>query len=352
VRAVIAGAGAAGLVHALALRAAGAQVVGIFDPDRDRAQVLADACGGAGMAASGVGAAGVAGPAVVGSIEELAALPSELAHVCSPPRAHLTQAEAFARAAPSRIILVEKPLGISLEEIDRFAALPPCVPVVQWRAGRSIRAVRRAVARGELGPSPVVSCDLAWARDEAYLRARGDAWGCGAILSVGIHALDAVLWALGHRDPAGAAVVEAQGSTIAREGAWAETAGVGLVRLASGGRISLRLSFDGGADVTRLAFCGGGVTAVIEGGEADPTAGPVRWHAAPHVRDRLALLERDTDGALGSPLLVPYLADILAALRDGLRPGDSDRLPSVASVASAHHAALLLSSSPPTRPVG
>lgn len=248
-------------------------------------------------------------------------------------------AQASLLARPDRVVFVEKPVAVSLAELGQLEALPRCVPVVQWRAGRAIRAVRRAITRGELGDAPVVSCDLAWGRDDAYVRARGASWGCGAVLSVGIHAIDAILWALGKK------VVATQGLTTRREGAWAETGAVGTMSFEGGALASLRISFDGGADATRLTFCGNGVTAQIEGGEGDPTASAVRWTALPGARARvtaLEQLERETDGAIGSPLLVPYLGDAIAAIREGRVPGDTQRLPSIADAHAAHAAALAI----------
>ena len=301
-------------------------IAGIFDPDRSRAEALAEQCGGAWVAAD---------------IDALADIEAEIANICSPPAVHVAQAERLARGprGAERVIFVEKPVAISLEELERLRALPHCVPVVQWRAGRAIRAVRRAIARGELGDAPVVSCDLAWGRDDAYVRARAASWGCGAVLSVGIHAIDAVLWAMDRK------VVEANGLTTRREGAWAETGAVGLLLFEGGALASLRISFDGGADATRLAFCGGGITAIIEGGEGDPTASSVKWIAAPGASARIAgleALERDTDGATGSPLLVPYLGDAIAAMREGRVPGDTQRLPSITDSFEAHATALRL----------
>lgn len=325
--AVIAGAGVAGLLHALALRAAGVRIAGIFDPDRARAAALAEQCGGA---------------AVAPDLEALAAIDADIANICSPPAVHVAQAELLSRSA--RILFVEKPVGVSRSELERLQALPGCVPVVQWRAGRAIRAVRKAISRGELGDAPVISLDLAWGRDASYVRARGASWGCGAVLSVGIHAIDAVLWALGRK------VIDARSVTTRREGAWAETAAVGLLAFEGGALASLRISFDGGADATRLTFCGNGITAIIEGGEGDPTASAVRWHALPGSAARVAALqalERETDGATGSPLLVPYLGDAVAAVREGRVPGDTQRLPSVADSLEAHITALRLASDMP-----
>jgi predicted dehydrogenase len=179
---VIVGAGASGLLHALSFRACGVGIAGVYDPDGERARALVDLCGGR----------------VVTSFEEAVRSDAALAAVCSPPSFHVAQAEALARA-PGRTVFVEKPVAITEGELERLRALRRCVPVLQWRAGRGLRALRRAIAHGELGPAPVISADLAWGRDDEYFRSRGDAWGTGALLSIGIHAVDAIAWALNRK---------------------------------------------------------------------------------------------------------------------------------------------------------
>jgi predicted dehydrogenase len=316
VQAVILGAGASGVLHALALRATGVRIAAIYDPDPDRASAVADACGAR----------------AVESVASAASVDAEIAAVCSPPSVHAEQAEAL--ACTGRVVLVEKPVATTRTTLERLRLLP-CVPILQWRSGRALRAIRRAIAHGELGPAPVVSCDLAWGRDDEYFRRRRE-WGCGALLSVGIHALDAIGWALG-RD-----IVSAAGLTqCAREEVVTETVAVVVLRFAGGALGSLRISLDGGGDATRISFCGGGKSVHLSGGEADPTGGVLQWSAGcARDRERLAALERDTPGALGSPLLVPYLGGVVAALRDGEKPGQTQRLPSIADAFAAHAAAM------------
>lgn len=317
----------AGFLHSLAYRAHGVTVAAVFDPDARRAHDLAE----------------LHGARAVATFEELSRFDGDIASICSPPRHHVAQAEALARAG--RSLLIEKPVAVSFEELARLSALPRCIPVVQWRSGRALRAVRAAIAHGELGDAPVVGCDLAWARDDAYVRARDASWGCGAVLSIGIHAIDALQWALD------GPVTNVSGLTTRRAGAWAETGSAGFIAFEGGALASLRLSLDGGADATHLTFCGNGVTASIVGGEGDPTATCVAWSVArgpgSHAR-RAALetLERETRGALGSPLLVPYIGDVIAALREGASPGETQRLPSIADCSSAHETALRLAASP------
>jgi predicted dehydrogenase len=328
VKAIICGAGVAGFLHALAYRAHGVEIAGVFDPDARRGRDFAELCGGV----------------FVGSLEELARIDAGLASVCSPPRAHVAQAELLGDR-DRRVVFVEKPVAISEGELERLGRVARCVPVVQWRAGRALCAVRRAVASGELGDAPVVSCALAWGRDEDYLRARGQEWGCGAVLSIGIHAIDALAWAIDRH------VEHVSGRTTRRDGAWAETGAIGLVRFEGGALASMRLSLDGGGDSTQLTFCGAGVTAMIEGGEGDPTGTTVKWSVArgPGAHARLAsleALEREAAGSLGSPLLVPYIGDALAALREGQLPGETQRLPSIADSLEAHVTALRMARVP------
>jgi predicted dehydrogenase len=329
--AVIVGAGASGLLHALALRAARVKIAAVYDPDASRASALAEACGAGTLS----------------SFDEAVSADAAIAAVCSPPSLHVAQAERLASAG--RTILVEKPVATSPGELDRLAALGSCVPIMQWRAGRALRALRRAVAHGELGSAPVVSCDLAWARDAAYFASRNascsEGWGCGALLSIGIHAIDALAWALG-RPVEGVSGMTSRRDEADAPGAVAErgeTAAVGLMRFAGGAMASLRISLDGGADATRIAFCGRGVSAYLGGDETDPTARALVWSALdPVAKRRLEMLERDTPGALGPPLLVPYVGAVIDALRDGARPGDCDRLPSIEGTYAAHAAAMCI----------
>jgi predicted dehydrogenase len=170
----------------------------------------------------------------------------------------------------------------------------------------------------------------------------------GATLSVGIHALDALSWAL---EPVGELQSVAALVTSSRADAHGDTAAVAILGFGgSRARASatLRISLDGGADTTRIALCGNGVTAELSGSEADPTGTVLRWAALETgVCSRLVALERTTPGAIGSPLLVPYLAAAIAAVREGAAPGETQRLPSIADVFGAHVAALRIAESRP-----
>jgi predicted dehydrogenase len=329
-RAGVVGAGAAGLLHALSYRAHGVAVSAVFDPVADKARVLAEMCGAA----------------VCGDLAVLAQSDVDCVSVCSRPVNHVDQALVCAR--DGRIVFIEKPVAVSRPELARLLHAPGCVPIVQWRWGRAVRAVRRAIALGMLGRAPSVSLDLAWHRDAAYFRARSG-WGCGALLSVGIHALDAACFALDRPvvDVACArraltGVQDGTSPATPERGRDDEEASAVLLATFEGGAIAaLRLTLEGGPDQTRLSFCGGGVMATIVGTEADPTASAVVWSCSDAMLlQRLVELEQSTDGSLQGPLIVPFLGRAIDARRRGALPGQCDALPSIHDVFPAHDLAM------------
>lgn len=318
-RALVIGAGASGLLHALSFRAHGVPVAAVYDPDQERASALSRLV----------------------HAEALPSYDAALAHeasvvaVCGPPTTHVAQACALARAG--RVVFVEKPIALDGAGLDSLEVLEGVVPVLQWRFGRAIRALQHAISWGELGAAPSVAIDLAWRRDAAYFAAgRGSraGWGCGALLSVGIHALDAALFALGGRVAHVSGVV----GGAKRVGVEVETGAAMTVATGSGSLVSLRITLDAAADRTRMVFAGGGVTAVIEGTEEDPTASDVTWSGDPATVARLSRLEAAEPGHRASPLLVPYVGRGLELLADGAISGPPLPVPSVRGVAPAHRA--------------
>jgi predicted dehydrogenase len=325
--AAIAGAGAAGLLHALSYRAHGVDVAFVFDPNPSQARCLAELCGAT----------------LLDDIGAVASADVDFVSVCSPPAHHVEQALACAREG--RFVFIEKPLAVSRSGFARIAGAPGCIPIVQWRWGRAIRAVKRAIALGLLGDAPSVSVDLAWGRDEAYFRSRAG-WGCGALLSVGIHAIDVVCYALDRSVVAVSSALRSAGVQIARRhslppsrsaAATFETSGSLIATFEGGASAAIRATLEGGPDETRLSFCGGGVTAAIVGSEADPTASSVVWRCenAATLR-RLREVELSADGAVQSPLIVPYMGRAIEATRRGIGAGGSDECPGVGDVAAAH----------------
>jgi len=302
-RAAIVGAGGAGLLHALALRAAGVQVDAVYDPCRDQAGALA----------------GMLGARRLRDPQELAGSTHSIVSITSPPRFHVAQAQLLARA--DRWLLVEKPLATSERELAQMSRLPGVLPVLQWRAGRGLVALREGVRAGVFGDMPHVSFRLCWPRDAAYFDGgrRGlVSWGASMLLSVGIHAVDAGLFLLGITDRASVASLEGHETWTERELDVATRAQLRAV-FSTGATMVMHLDADpataGDTERTTLVVEGGGARATLLGSESDPTS------ACPHVegdeKDLVARACAQLPHVAAPPLLVPYLLD---ALRTRLLP--------------------------------
>lgn len=190
--AVIVGTGAIAASHARALRALGDRVrlVAAVDVDTDRAAAFA-------------GEWGV--PRTAGDLAEvLADTRVDLVHVCTPPVAHVPVAgQALAAGAN---VVVEKPVALSLAEVDRLldleAASTGSVAVVsQHRFGSGVRRLTSIVEDSSLGRPLVATCLTQWYRDDAYFQVpwRGSfaLEGGGPTMGHGIHQMDVLLSVLG-----------------------------------------------------------------------------------------------------------------------------------------------------------
>lgn len=309
--ALIVGAGTAGLLHALTLKAHGVRIAAIFDPDGDKARSLAELVGGMAVDAPTAKDAEAASIVVIGS----------------PPRVHAAQCAELSR--PDRTLVVEKPIATTVAELDGLAALPNAFAVLQWRVGRGLVAVRRAVAAGLLGPVPSVAVDCALQRDALYFAKEGrdslSRWGAGPLLSIGIHAVDAALHALG------AVAARRVVATMARRpGSDLERAAALAVETDRGAIVSLRFPVEAAPDEVRFAFAGGGVTLTLAGSEQDPTGADLSIESTDAaLAQKLAELERVAPGGRSAPLLVPLYAAIL-------KPSASLEPPTLSSAQLAH----------------
>ena len=305
-RALLVGAGTSGFLHALALRSAGFAIEAVFDPDRERAALLASLVGGV----------------PTDSFARIVSSDAQAVAVCSPPPFHVEQAEALAR--PERLLFVEKPIALTHAELERLRHLPNVVPVLQWRAGRAARELRAALLAGAFGVHPRLRLDVRLWRDDVYFaggRRGHQQWGCGAMLSIGIHAIDLLLWVVGRR------VLGASGREwFGRSSVDVGTGGELLILFEDGTHAELHLTLDAErADEVRLVVSGDSMTAVLVAGEGDPTASPLVLHGG-QGSESVAR----AGGASGSPLLVPFVHEAVAAF-DARRP-----MLSVDDVAQAH----------------
>ena len=103
-------------------------------------------------------------------------------------------------------VLCEKPLCGSLAEMDRIEDAERrtgnyCASVFQWRFGSGGKHVKNLLDSGTLGRPLVCNSLVTWYRTPAYYavpwRGRWETELGGASMTLGIHAMDFVLWLLG-----------------------------------------------------------------------------------------------------------------------------------------------------------
>jgi predicted dehydrogenase len=284
-RALIVGAGGSGFLHALALRSAGVRIAHVYDPDEERAHWLS----------------ALTGAVPIDAFD--AAVDADVVAICSPPHWHVEQAIALSR--PGRMVFLEKPVALTESGLEALAGLPSAVPVLQWRAGRTARQLRAAFADHVFGSRPQIQCELRLWRDAAYFDARAD-WGCGAMLSIGVHALDLIVWMVGRPI---ARVVRTE--SMGRRGLAVMTRGNVEIEFDDGTRALVRITLDSEGHSDFSLFVRGEHASVeLRGSEADPTAFPARWRGA---------IPSAVAGATGSPLLVPFIHEALRGVAPTIR---------------------------------
>ncbi len=157
--------------------------------------------------------------------------------ICTPSGEHATDAAAVLDAG--KHVVVEKPVDVTLEAIDRLLATrraksQKVAVISQHRFDISTRIVRDAVEQGRLGRLTVGTAQVRWWRSQAYYDS--GAWrgtwaldGGGALMNQSIHTIDLLQWIMGP-------VVEVSAYTglLAHERLEVEDTAVAVVRFASG----------------------------------------------------------------------------------------------------------------------
>ncbi len=224
VRFGILGCGVIGPHHAQAIAglADDAALVAVADTHLDRAEKLAQQYN----------------VAAYSSLDDLLRHPQlDAICICTPSGEHATDAAAVLDAG--KHVVVEKPVDVTLEAIDRLLAArraksQKVAVISQHRFDRSTRIVRDAVEQGRLGRLTVGTAQVRWWRSQAYYDS--GAWrgtwaldGGGALMNQSIHTIDLLQWIMGP-------VVEVSAYTglLAHERLEVEDAAVAIVRFASG----------------------------------------------------------------------------------------------------------------------
>jgi predicted dehydrogenase len=200
----------------------GARVVAFCDSAIDLARARADQFGGAAY----------------GRLEELLGDPAvDAVSVCTPSGSHMEIAVAAAGA--KKHVMVEKPLEVTVDRIDRIvtAARANGVKlgtVFPRRFLPSSRTLKDAIRAGRFGTIVLADVYIKWYRTQEYY-ARGG-WrgtirydGGGALMNQGIHGIDLLQWLMG-----GVEEVSAVTATRAHAGIEVEDVAAAVLRFRSG----------------------------------------------------------------------------------------------------------------------
>lgn len=231
VRAVLIGTGSVAVSHVQALRSVSDRVTfaAAMDIDEDRARSF--------CAANGI-------PSWYGDVDDLLKNEQpELVLIATPSATHCDLSMKCLEAGAW--VLCEKPLCGSLEEMDRIEDAEHrtgnfCASVFQWRFGSGGKHVKSLLDSGALGRPLVCNSLVTWYRTPVYYavpwRGKWETELGGASMTLGIHAMDLVLWLLGEWEE-----VRAMMGTIDRD-IEVENVSMASVRFASGAMANIATS--------------------------------------------------------------------------------------------------------------
>lgn len=159
--------------------------------------------------------------------------------VCTPSGAHFDPA--VAALAAGKHVIVEKPLEIATERIDRMIAAAEAsgkmlASVLNCRFTPAVDAFKTAVDAGRCGKLTSASCYVKWFRSQAYYDSapwRGTMAldGGGVLMNQGIHTIDLLLHLAGP-----VRSVQANTACLAHEGIEVEDSAVAIVEFENGAR--------------------------------------------------------------------------------------------------------------------
>ena len=252
-------------------------------------------------------------------------------------------------AEAGKHILVEKPLEVTLDRIDRMAAAAEDAGVIlacvfQQRYARGIQAAKAAVDAGRLGQLVMADAYVKWHRPQSYYDSSWHGgWeddGGGALMNQAIHTIDLLQWLA----PPVANVI-ARTAILAHDNMETEDTAAAVLTYANGamGVIQGATSCWPG-DGARLELHGTRGTIILEEGQI------ITWKlqdAASDEEARMLNLETGTGSgaadpkAIGTELHRRQVADMVDAIRNGRPPAvdAAEARKSVEIIRAIYHAA-------------
>ena len=189
IKAALIGCGMIADTHLTALLNAGADVVGVYDANLDRA---ADFAAARGMKA-------------YNSMDELLSDDITVVSVCTPSGTHASLAETIMEHG--KYAIVEKPMALTVEECARIIEVEKktgrfCAPISQLRFSPVFRQVRTAIEVGRFGRMIMGLLSMKYYRAPSYYagswRGTKEMDGGGALMNQGIHGIDMMCGLLGY----------------------------------------------------------------------------------------------------------------------------------------------------------
>ena len=188
-KAALIGCGMIAETHLTALLAAGADVIGVYDKNYERASSFA--------AAHNMKA--------YGAMEDVLADDIELVSVCTPSGTHAALAEVIMEHG--KYAIVEKPMALTVDACRRIIEIEQktgrfCAPISQLRFSPVYRQVKAAIDEGKFGRMILGLLSMKYYRAPSYY---AGSWrgtramdGGGALMNQGIHGIDMMCGLLGY----------------------------------------------------------------------------------------------------------------------------------------------------------
>jgi len=163
----------------------------------------------------------------------------EVVTICTPSGAHFEPA--LAALAAGKHVIVEKPLEVTTERIDRMISAAAVsgktlASILNRRFTPAMDAFKAAADQGRFGQLASASCYVKWFRDQAYYDSapwRGTLAldGGGALMNQAIHAIDALIYLAGP-----VRSVQASAACIGHTGIEVEDIAVAILDFENGAR--------------------------------------------------------------------------------------------------------------------
>jgi predicted dehydrogenase len=143
-------------------------------------------------------------PRVVTDLAELCRMDDvDVIDICTPSFLHYEQTRQVLEAG--KHVVCEKPIASSLKEVDDIIAAEKrsgkrMMPIFQYRFRSGLQKLKQLVGEGVAGRAYLTTVETAWRRRADYYAAWRGKWKMelgGAILTLAIHAHDAVCYILG-----------------------------------------------------------------------------------------------------------------------------------------------------------